>query len=128
MEVRKYILNEKDIISFNNVPQFIIDSFFGKCNYKNRLLVSTFCYLNGIAIDQLFELVQWTDTSKQDKEKIRHHFYTYFKLERYQQQYYSFNVHHGSVMYLNGDLRRFGSRVPKKKLSFENQHVSKLYE
>src|ERR1700744_3033682 len=50
MDARKQLLNDKDIINFNYVPEFIVNSFFGNCTYKNRLLVSTFCYLNGIAI------------------------------------------------------------------------------
>ncbi len=114
MESQKQTLDDKDIINFTDVPEFIIQSFFGKCTYKSRLLVSTFCYLNGISMDQLFELVQWSDTSKQDESKIRHLYYC-FELDRYKEKYYSYNVHRRMVMYLNGDLRRFGCRVPQKR-------------
>lgn len=114
MEAQKKILNDKDIINFNDVPKFIIESFFGKCQYKTRLIVSTFCFLNGISMDQLLELVHWSDTSKQDESKIRH-LYCYFELDRYKEKYYSYNVHRRMVMYLNGDLRRFGCRVSQKR-------------
>lgn len=113
MEARKQLLENKDVINFNNVPDFIINSFFGKCDYKNRLLVSTFSYLNGISIEQMFDLIQWTDTKKTDKDKLRL-LYSYYETDQYRQKYHSFNVHLGVVMYLNGDLRRFGCRVPKK--------------
>lgn len=112
MEARRNLLDEKDVINFSNVPEFIVEAFFGKCIYKSRLLVSTFCYLNGISIDQLFQLIQWKDTSEKDKIKIRQ-LYSYFELDRYKENYYSFNVHTGVVMYLNGDLRRFRRRVSK---------------
>ena len=115
METRKNTLNDKDIVNFNDVPAFIVHSFFGKCDYKNRLLVLTFCYLNDIAIDQIFDLIQWNECSKKDKDKIRH-LYSYFELDRYREKYYSYNVQRRMVMYLNGDLRRFGCRVP------QNQH------
>lgn len=103
MEKRKALLDNKDIINFTDVPEFIVNSFFGKCTYKNRLLVSTFCYLNGIAFDQLLELIQWTDTTKKDREKIRH-LYSYFEMDHYKQNYYSYNVHRKMVMNLNGGL------------------------
>lgn len=71
------LLNEDDVNNFSDVSQFIVE-----CNFKSRLLVSTFCYSNGLLIDQLFELVQRSN---------------YFKMDR-------------KVMYLNGDLHRFGKR------------------
>lgn len=115
MESRRTSLNEKDVVNFTEVPEFIVNAFFGMCNYKNRLLVATFSYLNGISMDQLFELVQWTDISKNDKEKIRR-LYDYFELDRYKDNYYSYNVHTRSVMYLNGDIRRFGQRISRKTI------------
>lgn len=112
VEARKKLLNRADIATFNNVPDFIVDSFFGGCTYKKRLIVSTFCYLNGFSIEQLLTLVRWNDVKKEDRNKIRS-LYGYFEIPRYKEKYYSYNIHFQMVMFLNGDLRRFRERVPK---------------
>ena len=74
VKARKILLNKADVITFDNVPDHIVDAFFGTCSYKNRLII----------------------------EK-----------PRYQTNYYSYNVHHQCVMFLNGDRRQFGQRVPR---------------
>lgn len=61
-----------------------------------------FGYLNGA-------LIRWNDFSEVTKRKIIS-LYRNFENPPYQATYYSFNIHHGIVMYLNGDIRRFGIR------------------
>ena len=54
-------LNEKlvsiYICDFSKVPSFIIDAFFSNIEYKERLLVTTFCFLNGISLEQMDNLL-----------------------------------------------------------------------
>lgn len=111
-EARKRFLNRFDIISFNTVPDHIVDGFYGSCNYKNRLIVLTFGFLNGLHIEQLFELIQWKDVTRSDQNKMIA-LYNDFEKPRYKTNYYSYNVHHKLVMYLNGDIRKFGVRIEK---------------
>ncbi|KAJ6643157.1 hypothetical protein Bhyg_08113 [Pseudolycoriella hygida] len=72
-----------------NVTVFIVDSFFGKCCYKNHLLVATFSFLNSISVDQRCNLI---DTSKNDGNKFLL-LYSYFEMDEYQKNYCSHNVH-----------------------------------
>lgn len=111
-EARRRLLNRADAISFHGVPNFIINSFFGQCNYKNRLITCTFAYLNGIDAEQLLAMVFWKDIKKQDEAKVKK-LYIYFEKPEYQARYYSYNVHTKLVMFLNGDIRKYGVRVPK---------------
>lgn len=101
-----------DVTSFDNVPDHIVDAFFGSCSYKNRLTVTTFGFLNGIHIEQLLQLIRWKDTTETDKRKIAA-LYKDFEKPRYMDNYYSYSVHHKLVMYFNGDVRKFGQRVPR---------------
>lgn len=55
LDARKKLLNSKDILNFDKVPDFIINSFFGACGYKTKLIVVTFCVLNGISPYQCFQ-------------------------------------------------------------------------
>lgn len=112
VEARKTLLNRADVIAFESVPDHIVDSFFGSCSYKNRLIVTTFGFLNGIHIDQLLELIRWKDTSETDRRKMIA-VYKDFEKPRYMTSYYSYSVHHKCVMFFNGDVRKFGKRIPK---------------
>lgn len=107
---RKTLLNRDDVVRFDEVPDFIVDSFFGSCTYKNRLITTTFGYVNGISIDQLLGLCRWKDTKNAEKEKMKQ-LYKTFDGTRYQQTYYSYNVHKKLVMFLNGDVRKYGKRI-----------------
>lgn len=109
---RKKLLNREDIIRFDEVPGFIIDSFFGSCTYKKRLIAGTFGYVNGISIEQLLVLCRWNDTKKVEVVKMKN-LYTMFEATRDQPKYYSYNVHEKLVIFLNGDVRKFGKHVPK---------------
>ncbi len=109
---RKRLLNRKDVMRFDEVLDFIVDSFFGSCTYKNRLITSLFGYVNGISMDQLLSLNYWRDTKDVERTKIRQ-LYTSFEGQRYQEQYYSYNVHRKLVTFLNSDVRKFGKRVSK---------------
>ena len=68
---RKKLLNRFDFIRFDDVLNFIIDSFFGSCTYKSRLLTDTFGWLNGLHIDQLLELCRWNDTKAAENGKMK---------------------------------------------------------
>lgn len=110
VKARKILLGNVDVVAFRCVPDFIVDAFFGDCTYLKRLIVCSFSYLNGISKYQLLQLIRWKDFSQNDQHKIEK---LLLDLERpeYQAKYYSFNVHHGLVMYLNGNIRKFGQRV-----------------
>jgi hypothetical protein len=58
-------------MSFDNVPGFIIEAFFGDYNNKNILLVATFGYLNGIQIDVLLSIVKWKQVTLKDINKLK---------------------------------------------------------
>lgn len=109
---RKRFLNRLDVITFDNVPEHIVDAFFGSCSYKNRLIVLTFAYLNGLHVDQVFLLVQWKDISQSERNKM-FALYKDFEKPQYKNNYYSYNVHHQLVMFLNGDVRKYGKRITK---------------
>lgn len=109
---RKRLLNRDDVIRFDEVPDFIVDAFFGSCTYKNRLITTVFGYVNGISAEQLISLNHWNDVKEVEKEKIKQ-LYISFNGPRYQQQYYSYNVHTKLVIFLNGDIRKFGKRLPR---------------
>lgn len=115
LEARKKLLNSKDLLNFENVPPFIIDSFFGKCTYQTRLIVSTFCFLNGLSCSQCLEISRWRDISKNDINKINS-FYQYLEKEENKKRYYSFSVHYRKVIFLNGDLRLYGKRIVNHNL------------
>lgn len=97
------------MIRFDEVPDFIVDAFFGSCTYKNILTTTTFGYLNGISMEQLMTLCRWKDTKNREKEKMKQLYDSYEK-SHYQQKYYSYNVMMKLVMFLNGDIRSFGER------------------
>lgn len=107
---RKKLLNSKDLLNFENVPSFIINSFFGSCTYQSRLTVSTFCVLNGISCDQCMEICRFKDLSAKDKNKIENLF-IYLKKRENCIRYYSYSVHYKKILYLNGDLRLHGRRI-----------------
>lgn len=109
---RKLLLNRFDIITFDSVPDHIVDAFFGSCSYKNRLIVTTFGFLNGIDAQQLLDLTRWNDTTESEKRKVIA-LYKDFEKPQYMNNYYSYNVHHKLVMFLNGDIRKFGKRISK---------------
>lgn len=50
--------------------------------------------------------------SANERNKIVALFEEYEK-PRFKYNYYSYNVHHKLVMYLNGDIRKFGKRIVK---------------
>jgi len=104
-QARKILLEKCDVISFRNVPHFIADAFFGQCTYNKRLIACTFCYLNGLSPYQLFQLHRWSDFKKVDHNKIEA-LLRDFEQPAYQAKYYSYNVHHGLVMFLNGHIRK----------------------
>lgn len=107
---RKKLLNSKDFLSFDKVPGFIINSFFGKCDYISRLIVVTFCVLNGLSPFQCFELCRFKDMSKVKLDKIIS-LYNYIKSEENRSRFYSYCVFYNKVLYINGDLRLNGKRI-----------------
>lgn len=107
---RRVQLNSKDVTSFNKVPKFIINNFFGKCTYKSRLIATTFCVLNGVSPEQCFMLCHFIDLKRTDIEKIKQ-LYNYLKLEENSRRYYSYCVHFEKVFFLNGDLYLNKQRV-----------------
>ncbi len=105
VKARKILLDKCDVVVFRNVPDFIVDSFFGECNYKKRLIVCTFAFLNGISLYQLLLLVRWKQLSNLHKNKIVILLEDFSKT-KYQEKFYSYNIHHGLVMYLNGNVKK----------------------
>lgn len=70
VQARKIFLHRFDVITFDDVQEHIVDAFFGSCTYLNRLITLTFGYLNGLHIDQLFQLVQWKDMKQTERNKM----------------------------------------------------------
>lgn len=106
VKARKILLDKCDVIAFRKVPDFIVDSFFGECNYYKRLIVCSFSILNGISFFQL-TLLQWKQLSNLQKKQMKALLADFHK-PHYQAKYYSYNVHHGLVMFLNGKVRKYG--------------------
>jgi hypothetical protein len=71
IKAMKRRLSRFDYCTFDNVPNLIVEAFFGKCTYNKRIKVSTFGYLNGIMFDQIIEMQQWTDFTDSDKKKLK---------------------------------------------------------
>jgi len=111
LAARRTFLNNKDLVSFDNVPAFIIDSFFQKSTYHKRMIVATFSYLNGLTFDQLLLLIHWNDYDVKDYKKLKDLYCKYFSQEEYRKKYFSYSIHTGLVMYLDGKIRRFGKRI-----------------
>lgn len=111
LQARRTYLSNKDYISFNTVPAFIVDSFFFKSSYQKRMIVATFGYLNGLTFDQLLQLIHWRDFDFKDYKKLKDLYFEYFPLERYRKKYFSYSIHTGLVMFLDGKIRRFGKRI-----------------
>lgn len=99
VQARKRFLNHFDIINFHHAPDHIVDAFYGSCTYYNRLIVSTFAYVNGLHIDQVFELVRCKDMSANEKNKMIA-LYKNFEDTRFKNNYY-------------GDVRKYGKRIVK---------------
>lgn len=70
---RRKRLNSFNIISFDSVPEFILNSFFGKNNYSNRFYDSVFCFLNNISYVDALKLIHWkiNKLTKTDLEKMK---------------------------------------------------------
>lgn len=111
VKARKILLNKKDVINFDNVPDHIVDAFFGSCTYRSRLTVSSFGFLNGLTIYQVFQLCRWNDMKQVETSKVEA-LYKDLEKPQYQHGYYSYNVNRKLVMFLNGDIRKFGKRIP----------------
>lgn len=108
---RRRRLTSFDYLSFSDVPDFIINSFFDKCTYKNRLLTSTFAYLNGLTFEQLLTLLHWKYFTSKDIDKMKSLYFIYFQQEQYRKKYFSFSVINKQVMFLDGSIRRYGIKI-----------------
>lgn len=109
-EARRKLLNSRDVISFETVPLFIVNSFFGQCTYLKRLHISTFCFLNGVSPSQCQLICFFDDPTLINNHKIEA-LYNYLKLKQNMERYYSYSVHYKKILYLNGDLRLHGQRI-----------------
>lgn len=87
--------------------------FFKNFN-ANQLIICTFGYLNGIEIDLLISLIRWKDINENRKRKIKALYKDFETKPEYRERYYSFNVGHKLVMFLNGDILKFGQRIVVK--------------
>lgn len=96
LTARRKLLNRAEVMTFDGVPGFIVNSFFDGYSCRNQLLVSTFGFLNGISVDSLFSIIRWKDLTAERKKRIRDLYERYLD-PAYQARYYSFNVHHKSV-------------------------------
>lgn len=111
MQACRRLLNGMDITNFDRVPEFIINSFFGQGTYRERLLVTTFGFVNGLSTDQLFLLLRWKPFRKDHQIKIID-LYKGLEDPVHGRRYYSFNVALGLVVFCNGDIRKHGTRIP----------------
>lgn len=80
LKARKIRLNTFDILDFSNVPNFIIDVFFGD--------------INGISSDQMEEILKITHYHLIEPIKIAKLVYLHndFRQGKYLDQYYSYNI------------------------------------
>lgn len=108
----KKFLNKMDIIEFSKVPDHIVEAFFGTASFKSRMLVTVFAFVNGLSLNQLFELLKKKLLTKKDKAKIIYLFNA-LKNPLFSYKYYSYNVIKGLVIFCNGDIRRYGERFEK---------------
>jgi hypothetical protein len=100
----KKLLNKCDVENFDQVPTFIVESFFGSPSYKKRLVVTSFGFLNGVSPYQLNQLIHWNPRRKKDWDKCTA-LYEYYKAPNISQHYWSFHRASGLVRFLNGDVR-----------------------
>lgn len=110
-EARKKLLNRFDVLSFDKVPQYIVEAFFGVGCYKERMIVTVFGYVNGLSIDQIFSLIRWKNFTDKKKMKMIALFNLYLPLQRYQVKYYSYCVRRGAQVFCDGTLRINGNRL-----------------
>jgi hypothetical protein len=104
LEARRRLLNGADVGNFSSVPEFIVDSFFDEPSYKKRLIVSAFCFLNGIAPDCLESVIHWSPRRTKDHEKCVQ-LYAYFSTPDIAKKYWSYHVSSGLVRFLDGSIR-----------------------
>lgn len=100
----KILLNKKDAENFDQVPKFIVESFFGRSSYKKRLIVTSFGFLNGISPYQLSNLIYWTPRRRKDWDKCQA-LYSYYQSPQIAQRYWSFHRSSGLVRFLDGKIR-----------------------
>lgn len=113
VKARKRLLNRLDIITFDSVPNFIVNCFFGESSYHSQLIVCTYGYLNDIEINLLISFVRWTDLNEKRLRKMKVLYLDFEAKPQYREKYYSFNVVRRLVMFLNGDIRMCGKRIVK---------------
>lgn len=109
---RRILLTRQDMCDFSDVPENIVDCFFGCCSYYKRLIVTTFGFINGINPYNLLRLVRWIDISNSDVAKVERLFMD-LKKEPYRYKYRSYSVYSHCYEYCNGDLLFNGRKVPR---------------
>ena len=110
-EARRKMLNAVDVISFIRVPDFIIDSFFDKSSYKKRLIVASFCVLNGIPFSISQKLIKWIPFESVNIIKVKDLMENYLILPLYRSRYYSYDVTTSCVRFLDGSVRLYGKKI-----------------
>lgn len=104
LAARIRFLNKFDVLCFNNVPDFIINAFFSDGTYLERMIVTNFCFLNGIPFKKLTILIH--GRFKREHLKKVERLYSDFVAGRYVNHYYSFCVARKVVSFLNGTIKR----------------------
>lgn len=116
IKARKILLDKCDVVNFGTVPGHIVDAFFGygTFTYWNRFIVCNFVFLNGISYYQLLGLVRWKHFNPTQRKEMKD-LLRYLEHPQSQAKYYSYNIHygHGLVMFLNGDVKKYGERILK---------------
>lgn len=110
IQAMKRRLSSYDYCTFWNVPNFIIEAFYGNCSYRKRLIVSTFGYVNGTTFEQIVEMNQWRYFTNVQKKIIEDLIKVWFEKPEYRRRYYSYEVIRGLVVYLDGKVRYNGRR------------------
>lgn len=92
-------------------PHHYRKAFWSRHGYRDRLLVSTFAYNNGLSIDLLVEFVAWLfaeQFERRDKliQKYRRLYQDFESSPQMKARYYAWDVVEARVTYLDGITRR----------------------
>lgn len=95
-----------------SVPDYVYRAMFGEKNYRNRLVIAVFCFINGIHIQHMIRILldlphrfaSQFNIKLPNSQQIRQitDLWKDFEEGKYLDKYYGFDVHRNIVVYLNG--------------------------
>lgn len=102
---QRRLLNRLDILNWDDAPDYVIDAIFDThCSYRNRHIVTIFCYLNAIQKYQMNEIVRWRDYTASKRRKVDQ-LWVDCEREPYRSQWYGYCTLDRRVCYLNGKYK-----------------------